>query len=694
MTIHDVLALLTTVTSEADALALMSRAERVTGIPSRRVFSPPELQAVCDVLSAEGGKIAELAERIMAPRRAELPGEGVGHPSSGSSATRSTHGPPSPEGRRAPVAHDDAMPARLRSDDLPLISDLLLIEDDDDDAWFVSETLADAGLESINLVRCQAMADVASAVDAQDFDVILLDLFLPDSQGLETLERVREITADIAIVVLTGLDDESIAFDAIQTGAQDFLPKSQLSDKLLVRTIRHAVERQRLRSKLESARVREERIARHDALTGLPNRANFFEQLTQAMSLAARQHDPLSILFIDLDGFKAVNDSSGHDAGDALLRSAASRISEALRVEDTAARIGGDEFMVLMRGTTDIQGAAVVARRLAQDLKRPYQIGGRQTRAPASIGISLFPHDGTSAEELMRAADIAMYRAKESGGGTFSFYSPEMGAAICVQEQFEQDLNAAVAAHEFETHFQPQVDLRSGAISGAEALMRWHHPLRGSVSPEQFIPVAEKLGLIVPLGAWGLTESWRQALTWDAAGSRVLKIATNVSPQELLAENFLSHFEESLATTGIPPQLVEVELTEAAALDSMDVAVSTMLRLREAGVSIAIDDFGVGQSSFSYLKELPIDTLKIDRSFVRDLTSDRRSRAIVEAVVTMAQSLDLRVVAEGIEDHDQLGILRDIGCDEGQGFLFSRAIPATDFAALVRTNETLIRDAA
>ncbi len=426
-------------------------------------------------------------------------------------------------------------------------------------------------------------------------------------------------------------------------------------------------------------------LAQHDFLTDLPNRALLTERLSQAIGLARRHARQVALLFLDLDGFKQINDSLGHAIGDQLLQSVAARLVASVRSTDTVFRQGGDEFVVLLSEIESPQDAAHVAETLRAALSVPHPVGGRELSVSLSIGISVYPDDATNADAVMRNADTAMFHAKASGRDNYQFYNTDMNTRAVRRLLDEGRLYRALDQGELLLHYQPKIDLTSGAMTGAEALIRWSSLDRGLVYPKQFVPIAEACGLIVPIGRWVLREACRQLQAWLDAGLRAVPVAVNTSAVELRHGEFLDGVASILKETGLAPGYLELELTESVLMHDGGSSVSVLEALKAMGVRLAIDDFGTGYSSLSYLKRFPIDTLKIDRSFVCDIASDGNDSTIVSAVIAMGRTLGQRVIAEGVETQEQLAFLRTRQCDEGQGFYFSRPLSAEDFSRLLVT---------
>ena len=435
----------------------------------------------------------------------------------------------------------------------------------------------------------------------------------------------------------------------------------------------------------EQKRVEEQirHMAHHDALTQLPNRVLLHDRIGQAIAQAQRNDEALALLFIDLDRFKTVNDSLGHPVGDRLLQAVAGRLAACTRVSDTVARIGGDEFVVLLSNLDRPEAARHVAQKVLEALSEPVSLDGHELKVTPSIGICVYPHDGADVEALMRNADTAMYHAKQMGRNNFQFFTQAMNDAAQQRLVLENNLRHAVERGEFVLHYQPQLDLRTGGIVGFEALVRWRHPQRGMVLPSEFVPAAEETGLIGPIGEWVLREACTQARAWQKAGNPQLQVAVNCSAQQFQREGFVETVGRVLRDTGMPALRLELEITESVIIHHSEEVNARFQALEDMGVRISIDDFGTGYSSLSYLKRLAIHQLKIDQSFVRDISSDPDDAAIVSAIIAIAHSLGLDVVAEGVETDEQLAFLRSLGCDAAQGYFFSKPLPADEFERLL-----------
>ena len=437
----------------------------------------------------------------------------------------------------------------------------------------------------------------------------------------------------------------------------------------------------------KQAEARMRHIAQHDPLTGLPNRLSLLNRLGQLLPEARRHNFKAAVMFLDLDRFKVINDTLGHQVGDELLREVASRLSAVVRKTDFVARLGGDEFVILLPDVRMPTDAALVAGKIVAALAEPVGADGNELHTSPSIGISIFPDDGADGDTLLKNADTAMYHAKAAGRNNYQFFANEMNQAAAQRLDIERKLRHAIARNEFALVFQPQFSAGSRQPTGVEALVRWHHPSDGIIPPDRFIPVAEETGLIVDIGDWVLRNACREMKHWQDAGLQPLRIAVNVSARQLRRRDFCDAVAGALAETGLPAELLELEITESAVMEDPEEAVALLQRLGRMGLTLAIDDFGTGYSSLAYLKLFPIDHLKIDRSFVRDIEHDLNDRAIAFSTIALAHSLGLNVIAEGVETEDQLELLRSNGCDEVQGYLFSKPLSSAAAFAFLHRNE-------
>ena len=450
------------------------------------------------------------------------------------------------------------------------------------------------------------------------------------------------------------------------------------------------------------AQERLRQLANYDSLTGLPNRALFRDRLAQAMARSQRSGCAMALMFLDLDRFKVVNDDLGHEVGDRLLRHVSQALTQCLRAADsvtrdgeqphTLSRLGGDEFTVIIENVGGAEDAAHVARRMLEALNEPFRVGDEEIVISASIGISMYPTDDVDLDTLIRHTDMAMYRSKSLGRGTYSFFSDDLTAAVTARVSLEGSLRRAIERQEFVLHYQPKGDLRNGQVTGVEALVRWHRPGHGMVPPDRFVSVLEDTGLILPVGAWVIRAACEQLAAWDRMGLPPIRLAVNLSARQFRHLYLASLVEDSLRQNDIDPQRLEIELTESLLMEDNETTRSMLESFRRLGVRLAIDDFGTGHSSLSYIKRFSIDTLKIDRSFVQSLPDNEEDAAICAAVIALGRSMRMNVVAEGVETAEQAQVLRDLGCDEMQGYWLGRPMPGTEFAAwLVNHNRTRSR---
>ena len=434
-------------------------------------------------------------------------------------------------------------------------------------------------------------------------------------------------------------------------------------------------------------RLRIEQQANYDALTGLANRRLLNDRLSQAILRAERDRGRVAVAFVDLDQFKIINDTFGHELGDDMLRTMAERLGDCVRQSDTVARQGGDEFVLLLDGYQDAEELLGVIQRVHAAIGRPWQASRREFHVTCSVGVAVYPNDGRSAEVLLRNADVAMYKAKSNGRNNFQFFTTELNRMMVERVDIEHRLRNALSRKQLLLHYQPRVDVRSGRVVGAEALLRWRMPRQGLIPPSRFISVAEETGLIVPIGKWVLQVACQQAMAWQVVGLPPLVVSVNVSPRQFRQDNIVQTIADALRDSGLPPRCLQIELTEGLAMHDAENHVRMLDEIKALGVQIAIDDFGTGYSSLSYLKRFPVDQLKVDRSFVKDLATDADDAAIVQAIIALGHQLGLRIVAEGVENAAQYRFLRHNGCDEMQGYLFGRPMAADEFAGLLTRDQ-------
>jgi len=687
---------------------------------------------------------------------------------------------------------------------------LLLIDDDACHAKALEEALVAAGDGRTEFERVRTLSSGLEILARKKVWAVFLNLSLPDSWGVETLDRLLAFTSAVPVVVIAGVDDEDICKTAMLHGARDYLLEGHLDSYAFVRAIRNVTEREIARHELftekERAQVtlnsigdavlstdisgnvtylnmvaehmtgwsckeavgrafsevfqiidgvthkpspnpmelaiKENRsvglaancilvrrdgyesaiedsaapihdrsgqvtgavivfhdvsmarsmvlemshLAQHDILTDLPNRSLLSDRLTQAIALARRNQDKLAVLFLDLDGFKHINDSLGHAIGDKLLQSVADRLSACVRKSDTVSRQGGDEFVILLPEVAHAADAAISAAKIISELKEPLNIGEQSLRVTVSIGISTYPDNGEDAETLIKNADTAMYHAKQSGRDNFQFFKPDMSLRAVERQSLESQLRYALERQELLLHYQPKVNLKTRAITSVEALVRWQHPERGLLLPGQFLNIAEDTGMIVAIGQWVLREACRQTREWLDAGLLAVPVAVNISSLEFRNEHFSEGVQGALKSSCLDPRYLELELTESVLMRHAESTSYALGQLKAIGVRLAVDDFGTGYSSLSYLTRFPIDALKLDQSFVHDIITSTDDAIVVTAVVSMGNSLKHRVIAEGVETLQQLNFLQARGCEEGQGFYFSRPLAAHQFAKLLETH--------
>jgi diguanylate cyclase (GGDEF)-like protein len=545
---------------------------------------------------------------------------------------------------------------------------VLLIEDNPGDARLIQEMLAEEPATPFRLRCADRLSRGLEVLALKTTELVILDLSLPDSHGLETFAKVYAHSPKVPIIVLSGTDDQQLALYAVKGGAQDYLVKGKIDRELLLRAMQYSIERKRYQEELE-------RQANYDGLTGLPNRHLLHDRLRQAV-FAQRNVRSIAVVFIDLDHFKVINDSLGHNFGDEVLRNVGERLLSAVRDGDTVARLGGDEFVMILNDQTREDVIFRTMRRIISRVSEPMVIDERELNITCSAGISLYPQDGPDVQTLLKNADAAMYRAKSHGRNTFQFFTAEMNEIANERLTLEQNLRRAIERGELLLHYQPRVNLRTGAVDAVEALVRWNHPTRGLILPDRFIPLAEETGLIVPIGEWVLRTACAQGAAWRKAGFAPLVVSVNLSARQFWAGGIQRMVGEVLVETGMSGHL-EMELTESMVMHDPETVIAALEALKAIGVRLSVDDFGTGYSSLSYLRRLPINALKIDASFVRDIhaTGGPDDGILVRAIISLAHSLHLRVIAEGVETQAQCDFLRANECDEMQGFFYSRPLP-------------------
>jgi diguanylate cyclase (GGDEF)-like protein len=548
---------------------------------------------------------------------------------------------------------------------------VLLIEDDEDDYLLTRGLLADVFGGAVVLEWVQSWSGALALIAEARHDVYLVDYRLGERNGLELVREAIDLGSAAPFIVLTGQGNREIDLEAMRAGASDYLAKGEMTAPLLDRAIRYAIERHRAERRLAE-------LAQFDQLTGLANRVLFRDYLRKTLARADRHRQLVAVMLLDLDRFKTINDTHGHEAGDLLLKQIAQRLRGALRESDLVARLGGDEFTVVMDGLSDPSAIAGFATRILDVVRQPVRLGSCDVVTTASIGISVYPTDVDNIDELLASADAAMYRAKEQGADRFHFYTMAMRVHAAQRLELENGLRGALIRREFRLHYQPQVDLLTGVIQGVEALLRWEHPRRGLVGPSEFVPLAEETGLIVPIGAWVLRTACGQLRAWRGAGYPAMHVAVNFSARQFQDEDLALVVAAILEQSDLAPRFLEIEITESDILKNPGRTQSLLKEFTELGVRIALDDFGTGYSSLNHLRSFPGASIKIDRSFVRNVCTERHDAAIVRSLIVMAHNLNLKVIAEGVETAEQLAFLRDHACDAIQGYLVSRPVPAEE----------------
>ncbi len=560
---------------------------------------------------------------------------------------------------------------------------VLLVGEGPDDASLIRALLEHSEAAAFQIEAVADCDEAFARLERNQADVMILNVEGDGEDSLSILGQSRVRHPLVPVIVLGDGDSEKLALRAVQAGARGYLVRCALSGGALVWNLLHAIRNQRMFVELNIARERARQLATYDQLTGLANRALFNDRLEQAVAAARRNAQKLAVLFVDLDRFKLVNDTLGHVAGDALLRSTAQRIGTCLRKSDTGARLGGDEFAILLTYLSDEEDALRIAEKLRVMVREPVKLRGEAHVISASIGVALFPRDASSTERLLKCADIAMYHAKSSGRDRCAMFSPEFGRETGERTTLEHRLREALDGGELALHYQPVVDVVRGRVIGAEALLRWRHPELGLVLPAEFLRIAEDTNLIIPIGEWVIRTACEQATVWQEMGHRGFRIAVNVSPQQFGPEGFVSRVQEVLDQTGLRPESLELELTERNLLHDSRRTLEQFGALKRLGVRISIDDFGTGYSALAYLKQLPVDVLKIDQSFIRTLTTDPADATITQTIVQLAKALNLATIGEGIESIEQMQLLASYGCSRMQGYLFGEATDATTFEYLL-----------
>ena len=562
---------------------------------------------------------------------------------------------------------------------------LLLIEDNPGDIALITELLMSVRPDEYRIESALSLAEGLKQLKDNYYDVVISDLSLPDSDGLQIIGRLQDVEDRAPIIVMTGNDNQQVAVQAVQQGAQDYLVKGQGDGHLIGRAIDYSIERKKVEQGLSY-------LAQYDPLTGLANRLLFKERLDRALIRAERNNTYVALMFIDLDRFKNVNDTLGHEAGDRLLVEVSKRLSAVVREGDTIARLGGDEFTIILEEIKKEEVVSQIASKLLAQMVDPFEINGMEVFVTPSIGITMYPQDSADSGNLLKNADTAMYRAKDTGRNGFQFYTADMNTRSIARLDLESKLRRSLDNDEFILYFQPKIDLASQKMIGAEALIRWRHPELGILPPGEFIPLAEEIGMIEAIGNWVIKTACRQIVDWHERYNVMLPVAVNISARQFRNPGFVPYIDSILEQYQLDPSNLEIEITESAIMEQTSQTSLAMKQLKERNIRVSIDDFGTGYSSLNYLRRFMIDTLKIDRSFVQEITEGTDEAAITCAIIALGRSLNMNVVAEGVESEAQAQFLLDHGCNEAQGFYFSKPVPATEITDYMqKQQEALVR---
>jgi diguanylate cyclase (GGDEF)-like protein len=625
-------------------------------------------------------------------------------------------------------SHTNLREALLSPDQMADLADcrqqvprLLIVDDISDNRSILKRRFERRGFD---VAEAESGLVAIDLIEKFPFDLVLLDVMMPEIDGMETLKRIRSrrSASDLPVIMVTAKSESDNIVDALEQGANDYVTKpvdfavalarvnTQLSRRraelqvaLANQELRRANEdlerrveertsrlidaNQRLKEEIadrEELQAKSQYLAYHDSLTGLGNRLLFKEQLDEALKDVSVTPHPLAVLFLDLDGFKAVNDTLGHSVGDLLLKSIAAKLRDLLPSTDRIARLGGDEFAILQISSAQPISSTQIAERIIEIVSQPHDIDGHDVTVGARIGVAIARPGEISTENLLKSADLAMYSAKSEGRGTYRIFDPQMDAMVQTRRSLERDMRTALAQGGFELYYQPLVNLQTKRVTAFEALMRWNHKERGAVPPSEFIPVAEDMGLIVQLGEWALRHACMEAVAWPDD----IRVCVNLSPLQFSKGNLVSTVVSALASSGLPASRMELEITESVLLEKSERNIAILNQLRKLGVRISMDDFGTGYSSIGYLRSFPFDKIKIDQSFVRDLLVDKGSLAIVRAIASLGVSFGMITTAEGVETEEQMRCLNLEGCIEVQGYLYSKPIEANQVTSvLARLNE-------
>jgi diguanylate cyclase (GGDEF)-like protein len=559
---------------------------------------------------------------------------------------------------------------------------VLLIDQDPAEYALIGQLLSAVGHNAYELTWCRQPEHALEAIGADLHDVVLLDYQSDLVKGQSLLAKAVQMNCTRPIIVMTEEMDRNVDREAIRSGASDYLLKGRIDSQLLERAIRYAIDR-------KGAELKLARLAHYDPLTNVPNRTLFRDRLQRAVERARRGKQTVALFFMDLDGFKQVNDTLGHEAGDELIRTVAERLSQSMRKSDSVARIGGDEFTVILEDIETTADIVNVARKAIDVVSRPVTVGGQQVTVGCSIGIAVYPDGGQDVDTLLKHADMAMYQAKGLRGSAYRFYTEKLNVEAMNQMYLEADLRRGLRRSEFELYYQPRVSFGDSRVAGVEALLRWNHPVRGIVMPNDFIPLAEEVGLIVPLGYWVIHRACQDLRAMDARAMEPIHVAVNLSFRQFLDVKFVDTVRNIIDSAEIDPRRLEFELTETAIMSNFEETERSMQTIRGMGPTFSLDDFGTGFSSFAHIQRLPIGALKIDRSFVQNVTSIRDDATIVKAMISLAHNLGLNVIAEGAETSEQVAFLREHDCDQVQGYFYSVPVKFADLMEFMHRDLSL-----
>lgn len=563
---------------------------------------------------------------------------------------------------------------------------VLLVEPDAQKTQRIKQYLGTCNAFVVNVDRARSLRNVLSLIKASSYDILLLSLNHNQKQNLNAIQRARRANPDLPIIILSDTNDEVLSLQGLKHGIQDWVALDEIQPEALIRVVRHAIERQKIIRDLENQRQRAHQIATHDPLTGLPNRILLNDRLNQAINRIDRYGSLLALVYLDLDRFKIVNDSLGHSMGDALLKEVATRLSACIRKSDSLARISGDEFIFILDNLKSKRIACTISAKILKSLSTAFYIKGHELFISGTVGVAYYPKDASTAEGLVNAADSAMYSAKENGRNGYRVYSEELISAAVAKFDLENRLRSAIQRQEFELHYQPQVDVETNRVIAVEALVRWKNTENQIVDASEFIPLAEETGLILPLGSWVLRRACHQMNEWRKSGYLNTKIAVNLSALQLTQNELFEEIIDILKETELPPEFLDLEVTETSLMENPHDCADLLGRLKNKGISITIDDFGTGYSSLSQLRSLPINTLKIDQSFIRNMENDGTDVIITRTIISMAKNLKLNVIAEGVETQDQLNLLAENSCRNMQGYFFGKPCPAKQCAQWLTVN--------